>query len=160
MTRRISAHGRKLLTKWEGSSPAAYEDSAGFLTIGVGHKLTHSELTSGKINVGGVHLQWRHGLTGEEVDALLTQDLLRFELAVSSGVPYNLPQHKFDALVSFAFNVGREAFINSTLRRMVVKEDEAEVLHNFRRWVWAKGKIHPGLIARREKEIKLWRGEV
>ena len=49
----LSLDGRTLLASWEGLRTTMYLDSAGLPTIGVGHLLTRSEMTSGKITIGG-----------------------------------------------------------------------------------------------------------
>lgn len=144
----------------EGWENHAYPDSAGYLTIGVGHKLTRSELSSGKLLITGLPtIRWQEGLTDAQVEALLRQDLLRFEAAVVelnilAPVPFSQPQ--FDAMVAFAFNVGVSAFRNSTLWKRVVNGQFGDVPTQMRRWVHAGGKYVQGLANRREKEIELW----
>lgn len=97
-------------------------------TIGVGH--TGPEVRPG--------LVW----TPDEVTAALEKDLERFEAAVAGGVFVALTQNQFDALVSFAFNVGigREGdaknpgFLGSTLRRKLNQGDYAGASAEFRKW--------------------------
>lgn len=155
---RVSRTGRQLITALEGVRFCAYKDQIGLLTIGVGHLLTKSELSSGKIHLNGVAVQWGHGLTPEQVDELLAQDLMRFEAAVAQGVKVDLHQNQFDALVSFAFNVGEGAFRNSTLLKMLNRGEYAAVPAQMRRWVYAGGRKLKGLAKRREQEIKMWSG--
>ena len=45
----------------------------------------------------------------------------------------------FDALGSFAFNLGAGALQRSTLRRKVNRAEHDAVPGEFRRWVWAGG---------------------
>ncbi len=106
----MSPHGRELLEEWEGVRLKAYKDSAGLLTIGVGHLLTKSELSSGKININGESVKYVNGLTAEQADELLEQDVKPAETTVNNNVKVELNQHQFDALVSFTFNVGGGAF--------------------------------------------------
>lgn len=136
-----------------------YKDVAGLPTIGYGHLLTRSELTSGKIIIDGKSVRWMDGLTESLADELLDQDLDRFEDAVNEFVEVDLTQCEFEALVSFSFNVGRGAFVNSTLLKRVNEGDFDDVPNQFRRWVYASGKKVKGLINRREIEIALWNGE-
>ena len=69
----------------------------------------------------------------------------------------DLTKGQFDALVSFVFNVGVQAFRISTLRRLVMSNpDGPKIADEFRRWVYAANKKLPGLIKRREKEIELY----
>ena len=64
----------------------------------------------------------------------------------------------FDALVSFAFNLGAGALQRSTLRRKVNREEHAAVPAEFRRWIWAGGRRLNGLVWRREAEAVLYAG--
>ena len=163
---RMSEKGRALLTQWEGevihpdcSCQRVYNDVAGFPTIGIGHLLTKDELTSGKILIFGIATKYRNGLTDEQVDRLLTQDLAGPEGAVNSGVTVSLTQYQFDALISFAFNIGRQAFYSSTLRRILNESKYEQVPVQLRRWNRSGGRVIGGLTNRREKEIKLFIGE-
>ena len=62
----------------------------------------------------------------------------------------------FDALVSFAVNLGSGALQRSTLRRKVNREEHAAVPAEFRRWVWAGGRRLKGLVRRRGAEAELY----
>lgn len=68
-------------------------------------------------------------------------------------------QHQFDALVSFAFNVGTQAFKNSTLAKKINANTYNEIRERFLRWNKAGGKVLAGLTSRRKKrsETILWR---
>jgi lysozyme len=148
------------LEQVEGDSHRAYQDTRGFWTIGVGHCLTRDELTSGKITVAGVSVIWRNGLTENQLQCLLLQDLGYATAAVNSLITVPLTQYEFDALVSFTFNVGIEAFRNSTLRRLLNAGYYDDVPTQLRRWVHNHdGSICRGLVARREREIELWNGD-
>lgn len=157
---RMSEKGRHLLTQWEGKESKVYKDSAGLLTIGVGHLLTKDEIASGKILILGIATKYSDGLTDHQIDQLLVQDLAGAEGAVNSGVDVALNQSQFDALVSFVFNVGRTAFYNSTLRKLLNLGKYKEVPDQLRRWNRAGGVVIPGLSTRRENEIKLFEGVI
>ena len=157
---RMSDHGRELLTEWEGSRNEVYHDVAGLMTIGVGHFLTKDEITSGKILILGESIKYHDGLTSLQIDRLLTQDLAGSEGAINSGVNVALNQNQFYALVSFVFNVGRQAFYQSTLRKVLNDGKFTKVPEQFRRWNRAGGKIVPGLVNRRENEVRLFEGMV
>lgn len=159
-TMRMSDRGRELLTQWEGKSAKVYKDSAGLPTIGVGHLLTKDESASGKILILGISTKYGEGLTASQIDQLLVQDLAGAEGAVNSGVEAALTQNQFDALVSFVFNVGRTAFYNSTLRKVLNAGKYKEVPNQLRRWNRAGGVVVAGLSNRRENEIKLFGGVV
>lgn len=153
---KISANGIRFIKAREGSQTKMYKDSAGLPTIGVGHLLTQSELTSGKIVIAGKTVLWRNGLTDKQINALLDQDLDKHELAVSLNVKVKLTQNQFDALVSFSFNVGAGAFISSNLLRQLNAGHYEQVPIQLKRWVYSGGEIVAGLAIRRELEGKLW----
>jgi lysozyme len=156
----MSEHGLGLLEKWEGFELNVYKDSAGLPTIGVGHLLTKSELSSGKIVLNGVPVPYSGGLTNQQVIDLLGQDVKPAELAVNNGVKVPLNQNQFDALVSFTFNVGVAAFTASTLLKVLNQQQYTAVPTQFLRWVRSGGEVVQGLVNRRQNEISLWNGQV
>jgi lysozyme len=156
----MSQHGLELLEQWEGFKSEVYKDSAGLPTIGVGHLLTKSELSSGKIVINGVAVSYANGLTDQQVTNLLAQDVKPAEQCVNSGVKVSLNQDQFDALVSFTFNVGGGAFTNSTLLKVLNQGKYDQVPDQLRRWTRSGGKVVQGLVNRRENEIKLWNGDI
>jgi lysozyme len=156
----MSPHGLDLLEQWEGSESKAYKDSAGLLTIGVGHLLTKSELSSGKITIKGVPVKYADGLTQQQITDLLAQDVQPAENAVNNGVKVKLNQNQFDALVSFTFNVGTGAFNSSTLLKLLNQGQYDQVPTQLLRWTRAGGQVVQGLVNRRNNEIKLWNGEI
>ena len=157
---KMSEHGLGLLEKWEGFELKVYKDSAGLPTIGVGHLLTKSERTSGKIVINGVSVKYFEGLTNQQVLDLLSQDVKPAEQAVNNSVKVALNQNQFDALVSFAFNVGIAAFTTSTLLKLLNQQQYAEVPKQLLRWVRSGGQIVQGLLNRRQNEISLWDGQI
>src|SRR6266702_983824 len=112
---KTSALGLELIKKNESVKREMYHDQVGLPTIGVGHLLTKSELSSGKIRLGGVPIRWSKGLTDVETSAILSTDVSQVEFVVGHFVGVPLIQCEFDALVSFVFNIGSEAFEGSTL---------------------------------------------
>lgn len=154
---KFSEGGRELLIRLEGLSYAKYIDSAGHPTIGIGHKLTEEELFNGVVVLDGMGVDFAtHGLNMWHVYKLLDKDLVRFVAAVNEYVSVELNQNQFDALVSFAYNIGVSAFKNSTLLKRVNDGKFEEVFIEFRKWVHAGGKRNDGLVNRREREIDLW----
>ena len=63
---------------------------------------------------------------------------------------------RFDALGSFAFNLGAGALQRSTLRRKGNREEHGTVPDESQRWVWAGGRKLKGLVRRREAEAELY----
>lgn len=156
----MSPHGLELLEQWEGFKLTVYKDSAGLPTIGVGHLLTKSELSSGKITINGVPVKYGNGLTEQQVTDLLGQDVGPASAAVNGGVKVPLNQNQFDALVSFTFNVGVGAFNSSTLLKVLNQKQYDQVPTQLLRWTRAGGQVVQGLVNRRNNEIKLWNGQV
>lgn len=152
----LSDSGLGLLKQREGTVPTMYRDSAGLPSIGVGHLLTKSELLSGKLQIGTDFFRWADGLTDDQVEWLLLDDLEPTEAAVESLVTVALTQVQFDTLCSFVFNVGPTAFRNSTLLRLLNAGEYAAVPGQLRRWVFAGGKKDPILVRRREEEAQQW----
>ena len=154
----VSQKGIDLITEFEGKRGKAYTCPGGYLTIGIGHMLTDFEQKSGMVEINGRLIDWEPGLSDAQVEALLRQDLERFEIAVREAVKVPLNQDQFDALVSFCFNVGAGNLRKSTLLRLLNQGDYAAVPGQLARWVRAGGKILSGLVRRRAAEAKLWSG--
>ena len=139
--RRITQAGLDLIKQFEGFSPTVYICPAGYPTIGYGHvvKSQESERFAG-------------GITKEQAEVLLRQDLQTAERAVLRLITLPITDGQFDALVSFTFNLGAGALQRSTLRRKVNRRDHATVPAEFRKWVWAGGRRLEGLVRRRQAE--------
>lgn len=139
---KTSSTGRALIRQFEGDQLKAYLCPAGALTIGVGH--TGSDVEPGQT------------ITQAQSDALLAKDLEKFEAAVSRLVRVPLTQNQFDALVSFAFNLGAGALQSSTLLKKLNKGDYQGAGAEFGKWVKAGGKTLTGLVRRRAAEAALF----
>ena len=153
---KISEQGKQLLSEWEGFEAKVYKDAAGLATIGVGHLLTKQELETGKILIDGSAIDFSDGLSQSQVIALLGQDLLRFEQAVTKNVTVDLNQNQFDALVAFCFNIGTSGFAKSTLLKELNQGNYDAIPIQLKRWVKAGGQTVAGLVNRRNHEIDLW----
>ena len=81
----------------------------------------------------------------------------RFAKRVDTLVTSNLNQNQFNALVSFAYNVGTGNFSSSTLLKKVNKNpDDLTIKDEFLRWNKAGGKVLNGLTNRRNEEADLY----
>jgi len=136
-----SDNGKKLIKKFEGCSLKAYRCPAGKLTIGYGH-------TNG--------VKPHQKMTIEEANKLFNEDIKQFENAVNALVKVKINQNQFDALVSFAFNLGTGALKQSTLLKLLNSGDYSGAAEQFRRWVYVGKYIVHGLVVRREEEKKLF----
>lgn len=140
----VSTDGIEFIIREEGEKLTAYKCPAGVWTIGVGH-------------TGNVKPNMK--ITKEQSRELLKSDLLKFENAVNESVKRELSQNEFDALVSFAFNVGSHAFKNSTLLRKINSNDTLESIEKeFNRWRFGGGRVLPVLVSRRKREFELFKG--
>jgi lysozyme len=155
----------EFISKLEGRSNIVYKDNAGFDTIGVGHLLTHDELVCDKILIRGEYVDYINGLTEEQIDALLLQDIHPVKVAISVWVKVPLVDNQQIALISFAFNVGIGNFRESTLLFKLNQGKYTEVPFELKRWVksWNRTRTHKiinrGLVYLREQEVKMWNGE-
>lgn len=157
--RGVSKAALDLIHGFETLKLTAYKDpgSANGLPITNGWGST-SDLQGRAIPLGAV---W----TKEYADAKFAQDLAAFELGVNlllAGAPTT--QAQFDALVSFAYNVGldndaddkAEGLGDSTLLRKHKAGDFVGAQAQFAAWNKNDGKVMNGLVRRRAAEAALY----
>lgn len=144
---KTSDKGRALIKAHEGRRLVAYRCPAGVWTIGYGH-------TSA---AGAPEVKPGMRITQIEADAILARDLEAFEAGVLALVKGPLTQGQFDALVSFAFNVGLGALKRSTLLKRLNSGQHKAVPAELMKWTRAAGRELPGLVRRRRDEAELWR---
>ena len=140
----ISEIGIKFIKSFESYSSQIYICPAGYRTIGYGHLLKDDE-------------KFQH-LTKAEAEDLLEHDLFSAQIAVLRLIHNDLEQHQFDMLVSFTFNLGAGALQRSTLRSKFNRGEDIFVQKEFERWIYAKGRIIPGLGRRRRSEAQIYLG--
>lgn len=141
--RQIGAAGLALIKEFEGLRLKAYLCPARVWTIGYGST--------------GPHVQPGMVITEAQADDLLQRDLDRFEDAVAKVTP-GATQNQFDAMVCLAFNIGTGAFLKSSVLRLHLAEDHRAAAEAFSKWVYAGGRVLPGLQRRRAAEARLYRG--
>jgi len=133
---KISKNGIELIKKFEGCRLKAYKCAAGVWTIGYGH-------TKGvKVN---------DTITQEEAEKLLLSDITKYEADVNSYKNYQFNTNEFDALVSFAFNVGSIKGLTNSGKRT-----KYQIAQHIQAYVYAGGKKLQGLINRRKAEYELF----
>lgn len=133
----IDQAGLDFIAGCEGFSATVYND-AGHQAIGIGHDIQPGET-------------FDEPMTREAAEQLLAVDLeTRFEPAVNAVIPPGCTQNQFNALCSFAFNLGA-----ASLRTMVAHGWQ-DVPNQMIRWDNVNGKPNPGLLARRQKEAALF----
>lgn len=134
----------------------------GFPTIGAGHLVSKTDTQYDGVT-----------LTDEQIEKLLLADVAEAERIVnhvlnSGGKAIKVTQNQFDALVSFAFNVGpgnpgvKDGFIYlkngnySTICRKLREEDHVGVANQFAKWTRSGGVHVDGLVKRRAAERALY----
>lgn len=124
--RYLSREGLTQLQKLEGLRLDAYLDSAGVWTIGYGDTRD---------------VQPGLRITLEEADKRLLGRVAEFEQSVRDGVKseVSLSDSAFDALVIFAYNVGRAGFSNSKLLQLLNANDRRGAALQFGEWIHVRG---------------------
>jgi len=133
----LSQNGIDLIKSFEGCKLTAYKDVVGVLTIGYGHI---KNVESGQV------------ITQVKAEQLLKEDCKRFIDHVNTyQSKYNWNQNQFDALVSFAFNIGSitQLTANGTRNNEIIANKMLE-------YYKAGGKTINGLLTRRKKEQALF----
>jgi len=154
----VSKECIEMIKHHEGVRLKPYRCPALLWTVGVGHVIDPSHI--------GVKLDerkslpipqgWDRTLSMEEVNDILASDLRRFEKGVLRLCPNGLTQHRFDALVSFSFNVGLGNLQRSSIRMKHNRGDYEGAADAFMAWTKAGGKVLKGLVTRRTDEMNLY----
>lgn len=130
--------GIQLICRFEGLRTDAYKDAVGVPTIGYGH-------------TKGVQMGMK--ITKEQAIEFLKEDLVKAENAVNKyNAKYNFSQNQFDALVSFAFNIGSIDQLTAKGTRTI--EKIAECIPKYNK---AGGKKLQGLVNRRQAELEMFK---
>jgi len=146
----LSQEGLAFIAAWEGFSHSLYNDAAGHCTIGFGH-LVHR----GSCN-GNEPIEYLMGITQQQGLEILHHDGQLAVQVVHRLVKQPINQHQFDALVSFTFNLGATNLNRSTLLKKVNAGRFNEVPREFKRWVYAGGRVLKGLQKRRAAEAQMF----
>lgn len=140
MPRDLSPNGLKLIKSFEGCKLTAYKclPTEKYYTIGYGHY--GSDVTLGM------------KITKEQAEDLLLQDCEKAIKNVNSFMSkYNFNQNQFDALVSFAFNVGSINQLTASGTRTLEQISSKITAYNK-----SGGRVIAGLVKRRAKEKELF----
>ena len=140
MSRNLSSIGLNLIKSFEGCKLTAYKclPTEKYYTIGYGHY--GSDVTAGM------------KITKEQAEELLLQDCKKAIKNVNSFMSkYNFNQNQFDALVSFAFNVGSINQLTASGTRTLEQISSKITAYNK-----SGGRVIAGLVKRRAKEKKLF----
>ena len=142
----ISQSGLEMVKEFEGFRSEPYKCPAGVWTIGYG---TTQGITKDTVPI-----------TEEAASRMLDDDLDLIASVVSKYLP-ELRQNQVDAVLSFVYNVGLDAFSRSGLCHAIRKnpDDFEAIRREFMRWIHAKGEVLPGLVKRRKAEADLYCGK-
>lgn len=149
----------KMIKHHEGVRTKPYRCPALLWTVGVGHVIdpNHIKVPFEERRNLPIPDGWNRVLTMDEVDAILAQDLNRFERGVARLCPAALGnQGIFDSLVSFSFNVGLGNLQRSSIRMKTNRGDYLGAAEEFMKWTKAAGRVLPGLVKRRQDERALY----
>jgi len=145
---KISKAGIELIKEFEGFSAKPYLDVALVPTIGYGtthytggQKVTLNDAPLDELSATYLLAKQVDEMYGHAVDAYTTQPTT---------------QNQFDALTSFAYNLGAGALRGSTLLKKHNAGDYNGAANEFGKWTHAGGKVVRGLVARRDKEKELY----
>ena len=130
-----------LIKKFEGLCLIAYRDARGVPTIGYGH--------TRNVRMGDT-------CSTEQAEEWLIEDVDDHAKPILKLLLVKVTQGQFDALVSFAFNLGVRALKNSTLLRYLNAGDTELAAEEFAKWVHAGTQRLEGLVRRRDAERELF----
>lgn len=136
---KISDNGLNIIKKFEGCRLTAYQDTVGVWTIGYGTTNADKAITGTTICQG-------LRISQETADEWLRQSVdKKYGPKVDKYSAYNWNQNEFDALVSFAYNIGSIDGLTASGSRS--KEEIADKIQAYNK---AGGKVLSGLIRRRQ----------
>lgn len=139
---KINDDGLELIKQFESCRLEAYQDIVGILTIGFGH--TGTDVTPGM------------EIDRTTAEAILCEDLDKFERGVEKRLKVKVNSNEFSALVCLAFNIGLGNFGSSTLLKLLNSGDFSGAAGQFERWSKAGGQTISGLVRRRKAERDLF----
>lgn len=134
---KTSPQGLALIADLEGCRLRPYQCSAGVWTSGIGH-------TAGVIPT--------RDISEKEAASNLVADVLQVERRLAQCAPVAMPPQVYDAVVSFAFNVGSGAACRSTLVYFLTQKQWRQACNQLPRWVFIDGVRNQGLENRRQRE--------
>lgn len=145
----ISETGIRLIQEREGFRSKAYKDSAGIWTVGYG-----------TIEIDGLPVNKNTVITIEEANKQLLHFIANAWCSMTVWVKVPLTQYQLDALVSFVYNIGVEAFKKSTVLKLINQSKFDQAAKSILQWKYITvvvdgkkiKKVEPGLLKRRIME--------
>lgn len=149
MARAINAETLSLIKQWEGFRAEAYPDPGS-------RDGTPWTIGYGTTKIGGRQVKKGEKITETEATRLLMIEINRVAAVVERLVKVALTDNQFGALVSFAYNIGDDAFSKSTLLKRLNAGEYEKVPAQLARWNKNDGHVMEGLTNRRAAEAGLW----
>jgi len=132
---------RDLIKKWEGCKLQAYLDGGSVPTIGYGH--------TKDVKLGNT-------CTQQQAEEWLDKELNEFVFGILSLTNVGLNPNQLAAITSFVYNVGINAYKNSTLLKLLHQGRFLEASDQFERWNKDNGQVIVGLTNRRLDEKRVF----
>lgn len=148
---KVSTSGKNMIKGFESLRLDVYDDGAGHLTVGYGHKIVSSD-----------NLKAGDSITQARADSLFNTDISAVEKSVNTLPKLSkISQDQFDAISSLVFNVGPKPVTdkNNDLYKALNKDTfvESEIVTGFT-YTKVNGVRNEGLVKRRNAELNLFLG--
>ena len=140
--KKVVDSGLRLIAKEEGFSAYPYTDAKG-KSVGFGHFILPTD-------------QFSYPMDEETAYNLLRLDAKKASDTVDRLVKVSLTQNQKDVLDSLTYNIGITAFADSTLLKVLNSGDYIGAAKQLSAWRKSNGQIDPVLVARRERDRKLF----
>lgn len=148
----LSARGERALMNEEGSERndkglhIPYKCAAGRWTLGYGEVIAGQDV-----------IKFKHGITEEVAVERFRKKVAGFVAEINKAIRVPVTQNQFDVCVSFAYNVGLEAFRKSTFLKMINNRQYVNAADQLLRWNKINGnEVCEGLTNRRRREKELF----
>lgn len=147
MTNEIILEASNMIASFEGCKLSSYKDPVGIWTIGYGNRY-----------INGVPVKQNQKITKQEALELLEDTVSNLYNQIIKLLP-ELTDNQMVAILDFSYNIGFYAFQKSTLFQYLKSGDYNLASKEFSKWTYSKGIQLPGLVRRRNEELKVFLGE-
>ena len=153
----FSTKGITLLKSIEELATTPYDDQTGRdittwvkgATIGYGHLISNAEW-----------IKYKNGITEAQAQSLFQSDMSPYISTVKTEVSTMITQNEFDAMVLLTFNIGQQAFIDSSVLKLVNNPAANTPFTNlesaWKAWNKSQGVVSRGLTNRRQAEWNIF----
>lgn len=146
MNYQLSDAGIDLIVEFEGLKLAAYNDTNGWATIGIGHLIRKGPVEPTD-----------QPITKQQAYDLFRRDSAVEVILINRTLTVDITQGQFDAMVSLAYNIGIGRFMRGPIPNLINTSQFASVPAEFLKHDSdVKGNVLPGLVRRRNAEITLF----